>query len=200
MKSKLYLITFSTFDVEWMLGEFFLLAIVIYLLFFVYIRLLKRKTSFRRSSCILKSSGNEVSDADERTNFKNFLLDRIESSRSVIHFKKSCVRSLSNRLTTLRIYENSLYIHDRDLFTALMDKCFGELSDKLSFFRVNHDEFIYCSMVLMKIDEGELRHILQLTRLDLIRFEENLSLKFRLQSRSALKDFIRNFHPDYSNI
>lgn len=199
MKKILSEATFSILNIEWMMGVIFFQFLFLFTFFFMYIRYLKKRPQLNRNVCYNSGSNDSLPDDNAASTFRESLYYRIQSAKSIIDFKHSSIRPLSQKLKTLRIYENSLFVHDREMFIALMDKSFYNLHDRLSDFRINHEEFVYCSLVLLSIPEGEIRHILQLTKSDLHVFEKNLSAKFNLNGTQSLKEFIFTYHPDYTN-
>lgn len=199
MKKILSEATFSILNIEWMMGVIFFQFLFLFTFFFMYIRYLKKRPQLNRNVCYNSGSNDSLPDDNAASTFRESLYYRIQSAKSIIDFKHSSIRPLSQKLKTLRIYENSLFVHDREMFIALMDKSFYNLYDKLSNFRITHEEFIYCSLVLLTIPEADIRHVLQLTKSDLQGFEKNLSSKFNINDRVTLKEFIITFHPYYAN-
>lgn len=197
MTSNLSESTFSNVHFEWILGEIFFLVFLLFLFFFMLVRNMRKKLLLSRNtntSHVINVLSPEETDISE---FRVSLHYRIQSAKTIIHLKHASIRPLSQRVKTLRVYENSLFVHDKDLFIVLMNKSFNNLDERLSNFRINHEEFIYCSLVLLEIPQTEIKHVLQLTKSDLQDFENKLSNKFKINDSTSLKTFIFTFHPDY---
>lgn len=199
MKSILSEATFSILNIEWIMGVIFFQFLFLFIFFFMYIRYMKKRPLLKRDVCYFSGSNDSINDNEASSMFRESLHYRIQSAKTILDFKHAAIRPLPQKVKTLRIYENSLFVHDRDMFIALMDKSFYNLYDKLSNFRITHEEFIYCSLVLLTIPEADIRHVLQLTKSDLQGFEKNLSSKFNINDRVTLKEFIITFHPYYAN-
>lgn len=199
MKKILSEATFSILNIEWMMGVIFFQFIFLISFFIMYIRYMKKRYQLNRNVCYSSGTNDSLPEDEAASTFRESLYSRIHSAKSMIDFKHSSIRPLSQKVKTLRIYENSLFVHDKEMFIALMDKSFYNLHDKLSNFRINHEEFVYCSLVLLSIPEAEIRHVLQLTKSDLTGFEKKLSSKFNQNGTHSLKEFIFTYHPDYAN-